>query len=144
MNVLVENAIPPTLLRSFRCGNCWRDTFPCHLSRALPALGFPLGLWPLGEFAWAVLALGWKSAAPLARIDSPSTVQANVSSVSPYSPFMLDTGHCGSGSELARGGHDRQCKLRHSSAREGVCLALEHIQCTKSAALLPSLLNPKK
>lgn len=107
-------------------------------------LGPHLGLWPLGGFAWAVLVLGWTLAVLLAHTDSPSMVQANVSSVSPYSPFMLDTGHHGSGSELARGGHGQQHKSWHSSAREGICRALEHIQCTESAALLPSLLNPRK
>lgn len=98
----------------------------------------------LGQFAWALLALGWMLAVPLSRIDSPSMVQASVSSVSPYSPFTLDTGHRGSASEPARRGHSRRCKSRHSLAREGVCLALKHIQCTESAALLYSLLNPEK
>lgn len=143
VNVLVENATPPTLLRSFRCANCQRDIFRCHLSRALPALGSPLGLWALGQFAWAVLALGWTLAAPLAPVDSPSMVQPNVSSVSPYSSFMLDTSHHGSGLDPARGGHRRRCNSQHSLAREGVCPGLEHIQCTESAALLPSLLNPE-
>lgn len=56
-------------------------------------LAHPFGLWFFGDFAQAALGLGWTLAALLARIDSLPMVQANVSSVSLCSTFMLNISH---------------------------------------------------
>lgn len=80
MDILVDNTAPPTLLPNFRCGNCWR----------LFSMS-PHWLQPLGQSAWAVLVLGWMQVVLLARTASPCMSQANVSSASPYSPFVLST-----------------------------------------------------
>lgn len=104
----------------------------------------PASPWvpPWSAAPQAVLVLGWMLVVLLAPVDSPSMVQAHVSSVSPWSPFMLDIGPHGRG--LVSGAHSWQCKSRHSLLREGVCPALKLIQCTESAALLRSSLNPEK